>query len=358
VRRVLAFLLAALLVAAGFGIHSRSQAIAVNGTSVSAPEITAELATLSHTPTVQCFFGALAQNGFSSAAGADSVSPTAVAAWLKLRVEGLAIASYVKSAYHYVPSSAALATATSALEGELTQAAVQNSLNCPGSSTSALAALPAPLRRAEVAEQADSMFLLTKLKTTIPLTASSIASYYRAHRSSYRTYCISVALVPITKAKAFQNAVHAGQTTAQVARRFSIDPSGKKGGAYGCYSPSNSVYPQVSSDVKGLKKNQWSTPFAYNNSADVLYVVPTSMTTAPLRDVAASIVAAIQSQNAKSASAVEASLLYYAQVSIDDSLGLWTLTSAGPTVGALTTPATANVTSPTLFTATTAPKYQ
>lgn len=357
-RRILAFFLAAVVLAAGWGFHARSSAVLVNGQVISYPEIEAEFAAIAHKPLLQCYLGALAQNGFTSAAGADSTTTAAVASWVSLRVEGLAIGNYVRQHYHHVVSAKELESAKAALEGELTVLARQYSLTCPGTPAQAVAMMTPALRTAEVAGEANSLYLLSKLKTTTPLTVSALKRYYKAHQSSYTAICISVALVPAAKIPAFQAGIRAGQSVAALAKKFSSDPSATKGGSYGCYGPSSSAYAAVTADLKGVRLHHFSKGFPYQSGSYGLYIAPDRIIRQSFAQSASAVLTAIKAANAKGANAVSQQLLYYAHVMIGDSLGLWSLLSTGPRVSPVRVPASNDVPSLSLFQSTTAPSYQ
>ena len=357
-RRVLLLLFVALVTAGLYGAHARSSAITADGATVSAPALTAEISAIAHTPVLQCYLGAIAQNGFVSGAGADTVSQSATAAWTNLRVEGLVIGSYVRHRYKYVPSNAALSQATTAFEDEMTAAAHQYSLTCPGTAVQALAAMPAELRRAEILDQANSLYLLSQLKSTVPLTLTSMKKYYNEHLSSFRSTCVALALVPRAKVPAFTAAMHRGESVAALARQFSADASAKKGGAYGCYTATSSSYSAVEHDIKGVALHHYSSEISYDGGLYGLYVAPTSISLASFSSVAPTIVNDIRSANATVANKVTQALLYYSAVSVDPSLGLWSQTSSAVGVSALLAPSTTEVTAATLLAGTTAPTYR
>ena len=357
-RRVLLLLVVALVTAGLYGAHARSSAVTADGGRISAPAMTAEISAIAHTPVLQCYLGAIAQNGFVSGAGADTVSQSATAAWTNLRVQGLVIDSYVHHRYKYVPSSAALTNATMAFEDEMIAAAHQYSLTCPGTAAQALAAMPAELRRAEVLDQANSLYLLTQLKSTVPLTLASMENYYHKHLADFRSTCVSLALVPRAKVPAFTKAVRRGESVAALARQFSADASAKKGGAYGCYSATSSSYSSVEKDIKGVPLNHYGPEISYDGGLYGLYVAPTSITQASFASVAGTILNDLRSANAAVASKVTQALLYYSAVSVDPSLGQWGQSSNGVGVSALTVPSTTDVTAATLLAGTTAPTYR
>ncbi len=357
-RRVLIFIVVALVVGALYGYHVGSTGVSVNGQAVSARALNDEIAAVHNTPVLQCYLGALAQNGFQSGAGGATVSQAATSIWANMRIDGMTIASYVQNQLHYRPTAAELSSAQNAFESELTVLAAQYSLKCPGTAAQAVAAMPANLRRSEILDQADSLYLLKQLKSTVPLTPAEFAKYYRTHLSSYQSVCVSIALVPAAKVLTFVKEENAGVSVAALARKYSKDPSAKKGGAYGCYGPTNPSYAVVSGDVKGVALNHWTKPISYQNGAYGLFVAPTKRTTASFASVESSIVKTLQSSNGTSAQKVEQTLLYYARVVTDSALGTWVAASTGSGVAHPTLPPATDVSAASLLAATTSPTYK
>lgn len=357
-RRMLVVLLLCLTATAWFGVNQRSSALVVDGVTVTSAELASELRTVSGTPVVQCYLSELYQNGFTTGAASASVSASAVAAWTGGRVEGMAIRGYVRQHYHHAPTTAELATATSAFEGELTSLAAQHSLRCPGTAAQAVAVMPAAMRTTLIESQADSMYLISHLKGTIPLTVPALKRYYNQHLSSFHETCISVALVPHAKVAAFQKAVRHGMKIEASAAKYSVDPSAKHGGFYGCLTPLSSAYAAVSADVAGLPLRTWSKPFNYANGKFGLFVAVRSQGVQPFSSAASTVLSQVRNANAANASKLTSTLLYSAVVHVDPSLAVWQLTSSGPGIGPLAQPALIDVGAPTLFTATTAPTYR
>jgi hypothetical protein len=357
-RRLLVALLLCLSATAWFGVSHRSAALEVDGVSVSNAELASELRTVSNTPVVQCYLSELYQNNFSAGAARNSLGASAVAAWVSGRVEGIAIRQYVAQHFHHRPTASELATATSAFEGELTALATQHSLRCPGTSAQAVAAMPAAMRSMLLTSQADSLYLIAHVKGTVPLTVPSLLAYYHQHLASYTATCISVALVPRAKVSAFEAAVHGGLSLEASAAQYSVDPSAKKGGVYGCLTPSSTAYAAVQADVAGLPRRTWSKPFSYQGGAYGLFVAVRSTGVQPFSAVASTVLTDVRNANAASASTLTSNLLAHSSVHVDPSLGVWGLSSTGLGVGPLAQPAAANVDAAKLFTATTAPTYQ
>jgi hypothetical protein len=346
VRRLVALLVIALVGATLYGFSNSSSGIKVNGSTISTSAFRAELNAIATTPNLRCYVTALASANVAAGAGGASISATGTSAWANLRIEGLAISQYVAKRFKYQPSATDLARAQSSLESELTQAAA--SLHCPGTAAQALAAMPVEMRSALIEAQAMSVFLISKLNATIPLTLTALKAYYDAHASSYETICVSIAIVAPTSLVAFAQAQKAGASVATLAKKFSVHSSASQGGAYGCYAPSSSVYRNVRLDTASAPLNTFSaTPqnISYNGGTYAFFVAPTKRTTTPFKDAASSVLADVQSLNANSANTVKQDILYQAAIAVDPAYGRWGLASSGPTVYAPATPAAADVTS-------------
>jgi len=339
----------ALLGAGVYGLTSASSGISVSGASVGGAAFRAELNAIASTPTLQCYLSALSASNFGQGAGGATMSASGAAAWTTMRVEGLAIGQYVHEHFGYVASAKDLTLATSSLEGEMTSAASQSQLNCPGTSAQALAAMPADMRQAQLEAQAASLYLLSKLNSTIPLTVASMKTYYAQHISSYDTICVSIALVAPTQIAAFTKAQAGGASVSELAKNFSSDPSAAKGGAYGCYPPTSGAYANVRADVGSTPLNTFPTSplsVSANGATYALYVAPTQRTTTPFAQAQAAVLADLQHLNATSASTVKENILYRAAVEVDPAFGRWGLSTSGPSVFAMATPPSAQVNSP------------
>ena len=331
VRRLVVLLVLALVGAGAFGLSNASSGVRVNGASISAADLRTEFAALTASPSLQCYFKNLAQASLTPGGGDATMTASGAAAWSNLRVEGLAIVQFVHAQFHYTPNAAALTAATTSLTNELTQAGT----GCPGSPAAALAAMPSEMRTAEISAQASSLYLLSQLNSTIPLNLASLQAYYESHKSSYDTICVSVALVQPSQVAAFTAAQKAGMSVAELAKKFSIDPSGKKGGAYGCYPPTSTSYAAVTHDVSTTALNSFpTTPLgvSQNGVTYALYVAPTKRTTTPFNIASSMVLSDVRNLNASSANSVRQTILKRAAVSIDPAYGRWGVGSSGPSV--------------------------
>jgi len=345
-RRLIALLVVALLAATLYGLTSNSSAIAVSGLKVSNSSFTSELQAISTTPTLQCFMVALGHETFAPGAGSPTITSASAAEWANLRVEGLAISQYVKKYFKYTPSALDLAQAKLSLEGELTSAAKSANLSCPGTSAQAVADMPAEMRSAQIHDQATSTYYVSRLDGTIPVTLASLKAYYASDANMYDSLCVSIALVSPSSLSAFSAAQAKGETVAQLAKQFSSDSSGQKGGAYGCYAPTSSSFSSVRTDVASTPLNTFPKNYQvinYNGGEYALFVAPTGRTVTPFADAASAVLSDIETLNATNAKNQEEGVLYAAAVSINPAFGKWGLGSSGPSVFANALPSTSNV---------------
>lgn len=336
-RRLVVLIVLALLGAGLYGWTSSTSAVSVAGSQVSDSTFLAELSAISSTPTLQCYLDALSHTVVGPGAGAATASASSAATWANLRIEGISVANYVSTTFHYIPNAAALAEAKTSLEAELTEAASSAQYSCPGTSAQALAAMPTEMRNAQIREQAMSTYLVSRLNTTIPLTLASLRTYYKAHVSQYDTICISIALVAPAQVSAFSAAEAKGESVAALAKQFSSDASAKKGGAYGCFAPSSSSFDSVRADVGTAKLGTFdSTPqyVSQSGSEFALFVAPTKKTATPFDNAASAVLSDIQSLNSTAANSEEESILEATAVGVNPAFGRWgaASTTSSPSV--------------------------
>ena len=345
-RRLVALLVIALLGATLYGLSNNSSGISVNGSTVSSSTFRNELAAISSNATLKCYVTALDTAGFAPGAGGASMNASGAAAWANLRVEGLALDQYAKNSLKFHPDAATLAKAQASLESELSQAGASQSKPCTGTSAQVLAEMPAEMRSFEIASQAASLDIVTKLDTTVPLTLASMKQYYTTHTQNYDTICVSVAVVDPTQVTVFDEAEVQGMSVAALAKKFSADPSGTNGGAYGCFGPSSSSYSGVRSATASTPLNTFPTTpeqTTYNNSQAALFVAPTKRTPTPFAQAESAVLSDLENANATAANSEKESILYYSAVAIDPSIGRWGLDTTGRAVFAPATPSSSVV---------------
>jgi hypothetical protein len=342
VRRLIVLLVIAVLGATFYGLFNNSSGISVNGAAVPSSTVRSELLAINSNPTLDCYLTLIAGSSFAPGAGGASVKASDVTAWANLRVEGLAIESYATTALKYHPSASTLAKAQDSLESELTQASESQSTPCTGTAAQALSEMPAEMRTFEVASQAASLDLVTKLNSTVPLTVESMKQYYSTHGADYDTICVSVAVVAPSEVTAFNEAQTAGMSVADLAKKFSEDPSGKKGGAYGCFAPSSTSYTGVREATAALPIDAFSTTpeeITYNNAEAGLFVAATKRTPTPFAQAETAVLSDLENANATAANEQKETILEkYTNVAIDPSFGTWATSASGPEVVAPVTP--------------------
>ncbi len=360
-RRVVTFFVVALVGAMIYGLSGASGGVAVNGSSVGTTTLLSELSAISHNGNLQCYVTALDPTNYAPGAGGYSMKASGAAAWANLRVEGMAINQYVTTTLHYHPDEAALASARSSLEGEMTQQAALRSLHCPSTSAQALDAMPAEMRSSEIEYQATSLYLVARVKTTIPLTTAAMKIYYSDHRSQYDRLCVSIALVVPGQTGAFAKSVASGESVATLARQYSKDPSAAAGGAYGCFAPTNSSYAAVRADVNGLALDTFDAKPQYvnaNGTVFALYVAVTKRTVTPFAQAAPAVLSDLRNLNAASASVIKNTLLARAAINVDPAFGRWGLGSAGPQVFAPALPPSGDVLGQAVLSTVGSPPYK
>ncbi len=339
-RRLVALVVLSLLGAAFYGLSNSASGIRVNDTTLSGATFRAELSAIAGNTNLQCHLAALNPINYSPGAGGATISATGASAWANLRVEGLAIVQFVRAKFSFHPNAASEAQATTSLENELTQAALSRRYSCPGTAAQALASMPAEMRRAEVEAQDASVFLLSQLNSAIALNPASLQAYYGAHRSSYDTICVSVALVPATSFAAFRASQSVGMSVANLAKKYSTDRSSARGGRYGCYGPTSSSYRVVRADTVSTGLNRFPLIPLRANSGAGLFVAPTRRSVTPFAVAESAVLSDVQNSNASKATSIKSSILYAAAIAVDPAYGRWGLASTGPGVFIPSTPAT------------------
>jgi hypothetical protein len=351
VRRLVAFLVIALLGAAAFGLTSASSGLNVNGTAVSGNTFRAELAAITASPGMQCYLKALNPVSFASGGGGGTMSASGAAAWANFRLEGVAITKYVTDHLKFDPSQQTLAAAKASLEGEMTEAAAEavsegQSKACPGTSAQALSSMPLEMQKAQITAQAASLYLVSKLRTTVPLTTAAMEAYYASHSADYDTLCVSIAVVPPTRLSGFASAQANGDSVASLAKHFSVDSTAKTGGAAGCFEPSSQDYASVRADVSPTLLNAFPTkPLQINDNgtSEDLFVAVTKRTVNTYTQAASAVLTDLQSSNASSARTEEETILFRSDIALDPAFGQWILNSEGPTTVVNSVPPTTDV---------------
>jgi hypothetical protein len=344
-------LVIALLGATLYGLSDNSSGLTVNGSTVAGPTLRNELVAISSNSALDCYLTALNAASFAPGAGGASMNINGAAAWANLRVEGVAIVQFAKTSLKFRPDTATLAKAQASLESELSEAGASQSTPCTGTSAQALAEMPAEMRTFEIAAQAASLDLVTKLNTTVPLTLAKMKQYYSTHAANYDTICVSVAVVDPTQVTAFGEAQAEGMSVAQLAKKFSADPSGAKGGAYGCFGPSSSSFSGVRTATSATPLNKFPTTpeeITYDNSEAALFVAATKRTPTPFAQAESAVLSDLENANATAANAQKERILSYSVVAVDPAFGRWGYDATGDHVFVPALPTTAVVGSATI----------
>jgi hypothetical protein len=360
VRRVIAVFVIAVLGAGAFGLSGASSGVRVGATGVSASALRSELSSISMSPTLTCYLETFGSTTYGSGAGGGTFGASGAAAWASLRVEGLAIVQYVQVHFGFRATPSRLAVARSSLEGELTQAAAGR---CPGTSAQALAAMPTEMLTAQLKAQAASLYLVGKLDSTIKLTAASLRTYYTSHLTSYDQLCVSGAVVSPSRVTAFRADQQRGLSVTQLVSKYSLDaPSKAKGGALGCYSPGQSAYPAVRSDVGSTPLDTFPlTPRSFtasNGQTYALYVTVTKRIVTPFTQAASQVYTDVQALNASKAGVVKQQILAHSVVAVDPAFGRWGFSSSGPAVFVPATPPSPDVTGASVLAGTSGATYK
>ncbi len=344
-RRLVALLVIALLGATLYGLSNNASGLSVNHTTLAGSTLRGELAAISTNPTLGCYVDLLDEASVAPGAGGASMNATGAAAWTNLRIEGIAIDNFATTSLKFHPDAATLAKARTSLVDELNAASASATSHCAGTADQALAEMPAEMRAFEIESQAASLDLVTKLNTTVPLTTASLKEYYTTHAADYDTICVSVAVVDPTKVTAFNQDQAAGMSVAALAKKYSIDPSAAKGGAYGCFAPSSSSYSGVRGATETTALGKFSAPeeITYDNQEAALYVAPTSRTPTPFAQAEPSVLSDVESQNATEANNEKETILEYSAIAVDPSFGRWGDGSTGLGVFAPALPSSSDV---------------
>jgi len=334
-RRIVILLLVLAGVATAAGIESQRAAVSIDSSHISDSAFRNSVQVLANNKVARCYFSSIYSVRLHSGAARDSVTSTTAAQWTNTLIDSFAISAYAKQ-HHFAQSTALLKLTKQALVSELSAQAKALNLQCPGTATEALRALPVSVQNLLVRSTAASQELVRQLGSSVALTMPNLLKYYQAHQSSYDTLCIAVAVVSPTQLASFHADQAKGLSVKALVAKYSIDAQSKaKGGSLGCYPPANSSYSTVRTDVAGEALNAFgASPRAitYNGATDGLYVAVTSRKVNSFTAVEQLVATDLQAQNSTSATSLQSTLLYKAAVAIDPALGRWGLANSGPQV--------------------------
>ena len=341
-RRLVALFVIALPGAVLYGLSGQSSGISVNHDGVSGSTLRRRTGgAISHNDSLDCFVTALNPTNYEPGAGGYSIKAKGRGHVGQSSRRGPRDQPVRDDDLSLLPDAAALANAKVLLETEMTDQAKTDSLDCPGTAADALAEMPSEMRTAEIQSEATSQYLVNKVKAAIPLTASAMKKYYNEHTSDYDTLCVSIALVPPADVSAFAKSQTAGLSVAQLAKKYSQDPSAAKGGAYGCFAPSSTYYSGVRAAVgtEGLDVFTTTPEYTdYNGTEYALYVAVTKRTVTPYARPLQAVLSDLQTLNAAAASSEKNQLLEEAAVYVDPAFGRWGASKTGLAILATTAP--------------------
>ena len=339
-RRIVVVLVLA-VVGAGFaGRLVGADGLRVDGASISASSLRAELGASGRSASFSCYLASLLN--VNTASTASVFSAAGVASWSKIQIDGLAIESYVQRHYAWRATSAQLSEARTEYVTDLQNAASVAGTACPLTSSQALASMPAWFINDQLTANAASLELVRHVPGIIPLDLSQVEKFFAQHPASYVTICITVAIVPQAYQSAFVYDQQHGLSLSALARKYSVDPSKSKGGVYGCFAPNNVNYPTVRDYTYGTPTGQYpATPRTEQNSSGVfdVYVAATKRTASSLTAAASLVVSDIRSRNATLASIAQGAILQAANVAIDPAFAKWSIANLNTV--ALTQPSAA-----------------
>jgi hypothetical protein len=178
------------------------------------------------------------------------------------------------------------------------------------------------LIKAEVA----SMIVMANIGGTVGTTSKDLQAFYLAHLDQYAKTCASVALVLPSRLSAFEADLQAGATVAQLATKYSSDPSSTKGGAVGCFSPKDGNVSYFAS----LPLHAYGAPrtIVIYGTTYYLFGAATSRTPLAFSDVSSLVLRDVMTYNAGLASGVKDEIMLKQGVSVDPALGVFARVSS------------------------------
>ena len=131
-------------------------------------------------------------------------------------------------------------------------------------------------------------------------------------------------------------------SVAELAKKFSADPSGKKGGAYGCFAPVEHVlHGRACRHALDAAQYVPDDPreITYDNAEAALFVAPTKRTATPFAKAETAVLSDLENANATAANLEkEQHPATTRSIAIDPAFGRWGLGTSGPAVFAPATP--------------------
>lgn len=316
-RRLITFLVFALVVVPVIGARVANSAVAANNVSVSNATLSSEIATIATTPSLRCYVASLWGINFARGAGSDALDSAAIATWSNLRLEGTAVVAYATSQLGFRGTPAQMASGRARLLRAMTQAAGVST--CTATPETALNALSTSSRTSLIAAQAASELLLTSTNAQVGTDDASLLAWYQAHLSDYDNICVTVAYVPHDKLSAFVADNQRGVSLATLASRYSVDASATNGGNLGCYGPATNARTLLRGVPTGvyaqLRVDRTSHGTFY------LFVAPRTRTTNPFSAVSSTVLADVEAVNAGSGNALRQDLFANETITVNPAVG-------------------------------------
>ncbi len=338
-KRIPAGLLAVVTVVAAGALASACDvtptAASVNGDTITVSTVNTEMDSLAGSTAGQCLL--TAQGEAATADAGASTYPTAFAGAVVSGQVGNLVAAQFAAAEGLHLTSAEVSTArndfASALTGEITSIVQESTAagslsacqHADGSSYTGaelLAALPAPVRNAQVANQAVDNLLLAH---GADLSDAAVLNFYAANQPLFAIDCVSdIATDSQASADAVVARLKAGASFADVAKSTSVDTqTSADGGQLGCDFTESRVLSAL--QLTSVTVGQPVTPIQSSGGTWVIYEV-TSQSQVPVAEAAPVVRNDLLHTSANTAR-VTAELLAYAHrshITVNPQYGTWT----------------------------------
>jgi PPIC-type PPIASE domain len=329
------------------GLLVPTDAIAVNGSTVSHDHFNEQLAAIGASPSWQCYQQALAVDNRLTEVPSTvtGVSPAAWATtlavqWSDTRVHDLAVEGYVRQHDPAALAPAALPAAQASLEAAITstiESAYQSGtasgqqFTCtkPAAGAATLASMPSWFQQEQVTAEAANLALAHLVPTVIPESGPGLEAWFNEHRGQFATVCFSlIQFSDPSTAEAVAAEIAQGTITfAEAAKKYSEDTTtGAKGGAYGCVPATSSIYQTVRSYVGDVPTGGTSqlVPIESSSGSSYLLFRVTHRDAPPTFEaVKAAVVSAAVGTNRTSAELLSAQINRQADVAVAPTIGTW-----------------------------------
>jgi hypothetical protein len=313
-----------------------SNAVTVDGVSISRATVNSDLATIQQNAAFGCYLDASVAVRSGNTAGLPSINGTGrsgtystayVDFWLSELVNNVLI-ERLAARQHLVLDATAVsaghADLVNSISSTLSSAAAASgqSAVCAPSGQALVATLPSGFVAELTRSQAAGDLVLAHA-AGYGLDEADLSRYFVAHQGQFDTICLS-AIQTATQASAAdaRSAIEGGQSFAAAASADSTDTtSAANGGALGCFSANEGAYATVAADVQGLGVGEVSQPISNNGSYLILEV--TSDTPAAFDAVVPAVRQAVLNAGSTKGASELAKETKQAAVSIDPRYGHW-----------------------------------